>query len=105
MLGGDVVPLNSEDVRDDDRRGCPFTDMTDGGRERIEPEEILDMEEDGRRRCGGLISRRWFTSCGGENVYVAGSAFLNVFVSPSWTCWVGRDGLAEENLRGKYRHG
>ena len=77
MLGEDAAPLNSGDAREADRRSCPWVDIEDGGRERREIDEMLDMEEDGRRRCGGLRSRRFFTGVGGENVYVAGSALLN----------------------------
>lgn len=58
VLGEGVVPLSSEDARDDGRRICPFMDIEDGGRERSELDDILDMEEDGRRRWGGLTSRR-----------------------------------------------
>ncbi|ELU40653.1 hypothetical protein AG1IA_05323 [Rhizoctonia solani AG-1 IA] len=46
----DGAVLCRRDVRDEERRVRPLTDMADGGRERFEVEEILDMEDEGRSR-------------------------------------------------------
>ncbi|KAG9091471.1 hypothetical protein FRC06_000554, partial [Ceratobasidium sp. 370] len=50
--GEDVAGGGSEkpDVREEERRIRPLVDITDGGRDLFEPEDMLDIEEDGRSR-------------------------------------------------------
>jgi hypothetical protein len=46
----DGAVLCRTDVRDEERRAQLLTDIADGGRERFEEEEILDMDDEGRNR-------------------------------------------------------
>ncbi|KAG8731459.1 hypothetical protein FRC11_004079 [Ceratobasidium sp. 423] len=45
----EAVPTRT-DVLDEERRVCPLLDIADGGRERFDPEEMLDMDDEGRSR-------------------------------------------------------